>query len=136
MLPPPASQSSAQHIPWTVAFVPVGGRSIWRLASKCLGQQLRVRRCRRAERLAAGRMRRPMLLRHVGQHLRHLVVADAQLTDLAALCGAMGRRHIQGTAARGAIALGLSDGACNHVWREMWRHMMQNAMSTSMVASA
>ncbi len=32
-------------------------------------------------------MRRPLLLRHVGRRLQHLVLADARLTDLAALTG-------------------------------------------------
>ena len=44
---------------------------------------------RQAERLATGHMRRPMLLRHVGQRLQHLVLADAQLKDLSALSGAL-----------------------------------------------
>ncbi len=32
-------------------------------------------------------MLRPLMLRHVGRRLQHLVLADARLTDLAALSG-------------------------------------------------
>ena len=59
-----------------------------------------------------GHMRRPMLLRHLGQQLQHLVVADAKLTDLAALAGAPAAsspeyEHLRCTCTR------LSHAACN-----------------------
>ena len=65
------------------------GRSLYSYAPRpCLPPNHR-----QTERLAAGPMRRPLLLRHVGRRLQHLVLADARLTDVAALAGAHCRLH-------------------------------------------